>query len=149
MKLNLTHVLLAALLAVSLPAFRSNGEEAPGSRETASIITAMHQSARYWNEGNLDAFMSLYDTAATFMMLSGPVGISGMRENYQKGFFNGTMPKQQLSYDDLVIRPLGKNYALLTGRFLLTGNNLKDRTGRYTLVFKYTRKGWKILHDHS
>jgi ketosteroid isomerase-like protein len=93
--------------------------------------------------------MSLYDSNATFMMSTGPVGIAGMKENYQKGFFNGKMPKQNLRYEEMVVRPLGKDYALLTGKFVLYGNNLKERSGRYSLVFVKRKSGWRILHDHS
>ena len=119
------------------------------TKDREAIIASMNQSALDWNAGKLDAFMSLYDTAATFMMANGPVGITGMKDNYQKGFFNGDKPKQNLRYEELVVRPLGNNYALLTGKFILYGNDLKDRTGRYSLVFVRRKEGWKILHDHS
>jgi len=119
------------------------------STPPASIIELMNQSARDWNAGNLDAFMALYDTASTFMLPGGPVGITGMKENYQKSFFNGNMPKQNLRFEEMVLRPLGNDYALLTGKFVLYGNDLQDRMGRYSLVFVKRKNGWKILHDHS
>ncbi|MFL5773908.1 MAG: YybH family protein [Flavisolibacter sp.] len=119
------------------------------AKDSDAIIASMNQSALDWNAGKLDAFMSLYDTASTFMMPNGPVGISGMKDNYQKSFFDGSTPKQNLRYEELVVRPLGNNYALLTGKFILYGNELKERTGRYSLVFVKRKEGWKILHDHS
>jgi ketosteroid isomerase-like protein len=139
------------LLTVSVIGFFSckTAAQKNTSSNSHDIITAMEQSADAWNKGNLDRFMELYDSSATFMMPSGPVGITGMKENYQKGFFNGNMPKQNLKYDDMVVRSLGKDYALLTGKFTLYGNGLKERSGRYSLVFIHTKAGWKILHDHS
>src|SRR5688572_1920902 len=119
------------------------------TQDRESIIGLMQASAADWNSGKLDEFMSLYDTASTFMMARGPVGLSGMRENYQKGFFNGDQPKQQLRFEDLEIRPLGSDHALLTGKFVLSGNNLPEKRGIYTLVFVKRASGWKILHDHS
>ncbi|ANE51685.1 YybH family protein [Flavisolibacter tropicus] len=113
------------------------------------IVTVMNQSAQDWNAGNLDAFMAVYDTASTFMLSKGPVGIKGMRENYQKGFFNGDKPKQNLRYEDMVVRPLGNEHALLTGKFVLSGNGLPERRGIYTLIFVRRGNVWKILHDHS
>jgi len=113
------------------------------------IVSAMNKSAEDWNKGDLDTFMSLYDSVATFMTPNGPIGILGMKENYQKAFFNGNMPKQNLRYEEMIVRPLGKNYALLTGKFVLYGNNLKERSGRYSLIFIHRKQGWKILHDHS
>lgn len=113
------------------------------------IKQLMMQSATDWNNADLDAFMAVYDTAATFMFSTGPVGLDKMRANYERGFFKDGKPLQQLRYEDLRVRPLGADHALLTGKFVLTGNNLPDRKGIYTLVFVKRASGWKILHDHS
>jgi len=116
---------------------------------SGEIISLMHQSSTDWNKADLDAFMALYDTASTFMFTSGPVGLEKMRANYEKGFFKDGKPIQQLRFEDLKVRPLGVDHALLTGKFVLSGNNLADRKGIYTLVFVKRKTGWKILHDHS
>lgn len=113
------------------------------------IIRLMHQSASDWNNANLDVFMALYDTASTFMFSTGPVGLGKMRANYERGFFKDGKPIQQLRFEDIEVRSLGADYALLTGKFILSGNNLDDRKGIYTLVFVRRSSGWKILHDHS
>ena len=121
----------------------------PSSTATTAILSAMEQSSKDWNAGSLDRYMTLYDTAATFMFANGPVGLKGIRDNYQKVFFDGDKPKQQLKYEDMVVKPLGRDHALLTGKFVLSGNGLKERRGIYTLVFVRRASGWKILHDHS
>ena len=144
---NLIFIIAVFQLFTSCSATKESATDITKDRE--AIIASMNQSALDWNAGKLDAFMSLYDTASTFMMANGPVGITGMKDNYQKGFFNGDKPKQNLRYEELVVRSLGSNYALLTGKFILYGNDLKDRTGRYSLVFVRRKEGWKILHDHS
>jgi ketosteroid isomerase-like protein len=115
----------------------------------AAIIAAMNSSAIDWNKGDLDSFMKMYTESSTMMMPTGPVGISAIRELYEKKYFNGKMPKQNLFYDQMKVILLGENYALLTGKFTLSGNNLPERSGRYSLVMVYTKDGWKILHDHS
>jgi ketosteroid isomerase-like protein len=114
-----------------------------------AIITAMKNSENDWNKGDLDSFMKMYTEASTMMMPTGPTGLSTIKELYEKKYFNGKMPKQNLHYDDLKVTMLGGNYALLTGKFTLSGNNLPERSGRYSLVMIYTKDGWKILHDHS
>jgi uncharacterized protein (TIGR02246 family) len=114
-----------------------------------AIVAAMQKSAQDWNRGDLDAFMAFYDKDATFMMPAGPVGLAGMKANYQKVFFNGTMPKQNLSFTEMDVRMLGTDYALLTGKFTLSGNGLPDRSGRYSLTMVRRKEGWRILHDHS
>jgi ketosteroid isomerase-like protein len=114
------------------------------------IIQAMNQAAEQWNKGDLDGYMALYDTSATMMLPKGRTKINGMRELYEKYYFENGKPKQMLGYDTYEFTPLGKEYALLTGRFLLKANEkMKERTGTFSLVFVHTANGWKILHDHS
>ena len=118
-------------------------------KQAALIVTAMKSSENDWNKGDLDSFMKMYTNESTMMMPAGPTGISAIRELYEKKYFNGKMPKQNLHYDDLKVTLLGEKYALLTGKFTLSGNNLPERSGRYSLVMVLTKDGWKILHDHS
>lgn len=115
----------------------------------SKIITAMKNSENDWNKGDLESFMKLYTDESTMMMPTGPAGINTIRELYEKKYFNGKIPKQNLHYEDLKVTLLGEKYALLTGKFILSGNNLPERSGRYSLVMILTKDGWKILHDHS
>jgi ketosteroid isomerase-like protein len=114
------------------------------------IIQAMNQAAEQWNKGDLDGYMALYDTSATMMLPKGRTKINGMRELYEKYYFENGKPKQLLVYDTYEFTPLGKEYALLTGRFILKANEkMKERAGTFSLVFVHKANGWKILHDHS
>jgi len=117
--------------------------------KAAAIIAAMKNSENDWNTGNLDNFMKMYTESSTMMYPTGPVGLSTIRNLYQTKYFNGKMPKQNLHYSEMKVTMLGENYALLTGKFTLSGNSLPERSGVYSLVMVYTKDGWKILHDHS
>ncbi len=114
-----------------------------------AIIKAMNNSADDWNKGDLPSFMKMYTDASTMMMPTGPAGLSTIRDLYEKKYFDGKMPKQNLRYDEMKVTFLGEKYALLTGKFTLYGHNLPERSGRYSLVMMHTAHGWKILHDHS
>jgi len=116
---------------------------------TKEITTSMDNSALEWNKGHLDAFMTMYDPSATMMMPTGTVGLDAIRSLYEKKYFDGAMPKQNLRYSDMKVRFLGSDYVLLTGAFTLYGNDKPERSGRYSLVMVHTNNGWKILHDHS
>ena len=143
--LNQTVLILFLMFAV----VGAHAQTTPQSAASKEITDAMNNSANEWNKGHLDAFMSLYDPSATMMMPTGPAGMGGIKELYQTKYFKDGMPKQNLRYTDMRVRMLGNDYALLTGGFTLYGNNLPERSGRYSLVLQHTKDGWKILHDHS
>jgi uncharacterized protein (TIGR02246 family) len=135
-------MLLLSVFAMPVKAQSAKAKE-------AAIISVMKSSTSDWNKGDLDKFMKMYTDSSTMMMPTGPVGLSAIRSLYQTKYFKGKMPKQNLRYDEMKVTLLGSRYALLTGKFTLTGNGLPERSGRYSLVMVYTNNGWKILHDHS
>ncbi|HEX4375419.1 MAG TPA: nuclear transport factor 2 family protein [Puia sp.] len=143
-----TNRMLFSLLFFSFLTLQAGAQSKLGSREKA-IITAMKNSENDWNKGDLKSFMKMYISASTMMMPTGPAGLSAIWDLYQSHYFIGKMPKQHLFYDEMKVTPLGENYALLTGKFTLSGNKLPERSGRYSLVMIHTKDGWKILHDHS
>jgi ketosteroid isomerase-like protein len=134
--------IVLGMLAGTLKAQPDNAEK--------QVIQSMNEAADKWNNCNLDGYMALYDTSATMMLPKGRTKINGMRELYEKYYFENGKPKQLLGYDTYEFTPLGKEHALLTGRFILKANEkMKERTGTFSLVFVHTANGWKILHDHS
>jgi ketosteroid isomerase-like protein len=147
MKNNLRRYALLSFLFLSVFTMQTRAQNTK-SKE-AAVIAAMKSSENDWNKGDLDSFMKMYTESSTMMMPTGPVGVSAIKELYEKKYFNGKIPKQNLYYDEMKVTLLGENYALLTGKFILSGNNLPERSGRYSLVMVYTKDGWKILHDHS
>jgi ketosteroid isomerase-like protein len=146
---NISAKYIALMFCLFFLVTKSQAQVADTSAAAKEIISTMNSSTNEWNKGHLDAFMNMYDPSATMMMPTGPVGIASIRGLYEKKYFNGDMPKQNLRYSDMQVRFLGSNYALLTGAFTLYGNNLPERSGRYSLVMVHTDNGWKILHDHS
>jgi ketosteroid isomerase-like protein len=144
MKLIPKFILSACLLSLSMLTTQAEAQDAQ-----SKIVAAMKNSDNDWNKGDLNSFMKMYTDESTMMMPTGPAGINTIKELYEKKYFNGKMPKQNLHYDELKVTLLGEKYALLTGKFTLSGNNLPERSGRYSLVMILTKDGWKILHDHS
>ena len=110
---------------------------------------AVFASAGEWNRGNLEGFIAPYAQESTFMTAAGPVGRVHMVERYRTKYFAADRPLQTLRFDELAVRVLGPDHALMTGRFQLTGGGLPDQSGRFTLVWLRTGDSWRILHDHS
>jgi ketosteroid isomerase-like protein len=113
------------------------------------LIRALNASAERWNQGDMNGFMAPYAKPATYMTSGGLIGVDAMRTRYLAKYFNGAKPDQQLRFDQLDVRPLGADHALMTGRFILAGGGKPEQTGRFTLVWMRTPAGWRILHDHS
>jgi beta-aspartyl-peptidase (threonine type) len=125
-----------------------SASQAPGS-DGAALIGILLSTTDKWNSGDLDGFIAPYAGIATFMTPAGPIGRDAMRARYAARYFTGSRPDQQLGFDQLEVRALGADHALMTGRFSLSGGGKAEQTGRFTLVWMRTPTGWRILHDHS
>lgn len=119
------------------------------SSET-EIRTVLEMTAVGWNEGNLDKYLAAYTPEATEMLASGPAGgVEALEKTMKEGFWKTGRPIQNLRYESVVVRMLGKNAALVTGKFVLSGADKPDRAGWFTSVWEKTKKGWRMIHDHS
>jgi ketosteroid isomerase-like protein len=141
-------LLLLAGLAVSCNPNTGAGR-AGESVNTDELRDKLATTAEDWNRGDLDAFAAPYDTASTYMTQMGPIGRETMLEEYRRNFFEGDEPIQDLRFDQVMVRPLGSDHALMTGQYILSGGDQPDRSGWFSLVWLRTQEGWKILHDHS
>lgn len=115
----------------------------------------LQASAEDWNRGDLDRFLAPYldSPETTFMTGTGPVhGLSTIRDRYRAGYWKaGSQPPQLLRFENLAVRQLDRDFALATGRFILTdrATGAPAGSGNFTLVFQRTPAGWRIIHDHS
>ncbi|HEX8720325.1 MAG TPA: nuclear transport factor 2 family protein [Pyrinomonadaceae bacterium] len=139
----------AALLLAAPAAF---GKTAPKRREAAEaqIRAVLDSTAEGWNRGDLQKYLSAYTDSATEMGPNGPEGgRDAIERTMLRGFWKTGRPVQQLRYEHVEVRMLGREHALVTGQFVLTGAGRPDRTGWFTTVWTRTRKGWRMIHDHS
>jgi ketosteroid isomerase-like protein len=56
-----------------------------------------------------------------------------------------------LTLSEIQVRTLAADVALATGKFELkrTVAGGGDASGRFTLIWRKSAAGWKIIHDHS
>ena len=141
---------MGVILMVALSAWTGRGLcAAAGENPSGTITQQLLASAGEWNRGNLEGFIAPSAQESTFMTAAGPVGRVHMVERYRTKYFAADRPLQTLRFDELAVRVLGPDHALMTGRFQLTGGGLPDQSGRFTLVWVRTGDSWRILHDHS
>lgn len=103
-----------------------------------------------WNRGDLEGFMNGYARSEATVFVSGDTVTRGWqtvldryRKNYDSREKMGT-----LAFSELEITPLSKDAAVALGRWQLTRAG-DEPHGRFTLVFRRTPAGWRIIHDHT
>ena len=143
----LATALALALVACTPPA---SSTPAPDAGLRAALEEQMTASAAAWNRGDLAGHVAIYTDSAEMMGKNGPIrGRETIRGLLERGFWAGGRPAQQLAFRDLVVTPLGRDYAMLTGGCLLTGGGKPDYSCRFTLIWQRTPAGWRVIHDHS
>jgi uncharacterized protein (TIGR02246 family) len=118
--------------------------------DAAQIRAQLDTTAAGWNRGDLSVYMSMYVDSAVAM--GGPEpdrGVAAIEKSMKAGFWRTGRPLQTLRYENVEVKMLGNDYALVTGNFILTGNNRPDRKGSFTTIWTKTSNGWKMMHDHS
>lgn len=119
--------------------------------DEAAILALTRESSAAWNRGDLAGHLAIYVDSVTFMTREGPrPGVAAIEEAFKRSYFREDgMPKQQLRFEQASVRPLGRDAALHTARFVLSGGGEPDRSGWFTLVWMRTPAGWRAVHDHS
>jgi uncharacterized protein (TIGR02246 family) len=121
--------------------------------QTDEIRTLLKNSQEAWNRGDLAAFASAYEDSPDTTFIGREVtrgGTQAILERYRRVYPNrdamGT-----LAFSELEIRTLAADVVLATGKYELkrTAGAGGDTSGRFTLIFRRSAAGWKIIHDHS
>ncbi len=105
-----------------------------------------------WNRGDINTFMQGYDDSpeTTFIGKAMVKGYAGVRANYHRRYASAEA-MGKLDFSAIEVKPLGANFALVTGKFHLTRTEAGggDASGVFSLVFKHKTAGWKIILDHT
>lgn len=106
-----------------------------------------------WNRGDIEGFMDGYMRSNETTFVSGDTVTRGWQtvlDRYRRGY--DTREKMgTLAFSDLEIKALAPDHALADGRWQLTrtGETTPFARGRFSLIFRHTRQGWRIIHDHT
>ncbi|RTL60196.1 MAG: DUF4440 domain-containing protein [Sphingobacteriales bacterium] len=138
-------ILMACLLSGLVPLLSYSQSTA----ETA-IRTVMNEQVKYWNEGNLEAFMQTYWKSDSVMFI-GSHGITYGWQNtlnsYKKGYPD-TAAMGKLNFNLLEVKRLSPVYFFVTGKWHLS-RSIGDAEGYFTLLFQKVKNKWVIVKDHS
>jgi uncharacterized protein (TIGR02246 family) len=123
----------------------------PTAAERA-IRRVLEEQQAAWNRGDVEAFMSGYQAsdATTFVGSTITRGYRQVLESYHRRY--PTKEKMgRLAFSETEVTPLGAEYASVIGKWHLdrtpeAGGNVG---GIFTLLFRKTAAGWKIILDHT
>ncbi len=122
---------------------------AQSKKESAAIRKVMADQAAAWNRGDIEAFMNGYWKSDKLVFVSSKVtrGWQQTLDNYRKSY--PTKEKMgTLTFSDLEITLLSKDAAVVLGSWSLERATDKPG-GKFTLIFRKFREGWRIVHDHT
>jgi beta-aspartyl-peptidase (threonine type) len=128
-----------------------NSSNQPASAPAVAEIRAVMQAQQEaWNRGDIDAFMIAYANSDTTVFLSGDETTRGwqpVRDRYKAKYSDRTK-MGKLTFSDLEIQLLGTDAASVIGRWKL--DRAQDQPhGRFSLIFRKTPDGWRIVQDHT
>jgi uncharacterized protein (TIGR02246 family) len=142
----LTFAALLILVPVTFASAQTNPRDV---KSIAAIRAVLDAQAAAWNRGDLQGYMNGYQRSPDIVFISGDRVTRGWEtvlERYKRSY-NTREKMGVLTFSDVEITILSKDAALVFGRWQLRAKD--EPHGRFTLLFRRTRDGWRIVHDHT
>ncbi|CAN5241596.1 nuclear transport factor 2 family protein [soil metagenome] len=142
------NLLLAFLIILigSMVTFGQSKEE----KAKVAIRKVMDEQVLAWNRGDVEGFMQGYWKSETLVFVSGDNvrrGWQTVTDNYKKSY-NTREEMGILSFSDLEITVLSKDSASVLGSWKVQAKP-NDSQGKFTLLFRKFKDGWRIIQDHT
>src|SRR5437879_3390271 len=122
----------------------------PNTTSEGAIRAVLDLQRDAWNHGDIDGYMDGYDRSLDTVFVSGDRinrGWQMVLDRYKKSY-DSREKMGQLTFSDVEITMLSKDAAAVLGRWRLKRAN-DEPHGTFTLLFRKTKTGWKIVHDHT
>jgi ketosteroid isomerase-like protein len=143
-------LLLVVVISLSVQAQRPTNPSKREGRMIAAIRAVLDAQSDAWNRGDIEGFMDGYARSAGTVFVSGDNVTRGWQtvlDRYKKNY-DSREKMGTLTYSDLEITPIGSNDAVVLGRWHLQRAHDQPQ-GRFSLIMRRTKQGWKIIHDHT
>ncbi len=118
--------------------------------DEAAIRAVLDRQVVDWNRGDTEGFLLGYDAKAIFVGEKITRGLDQVRVRYQT-HYPTRASMGRLTFSDLEIHMIDPTHAYVIGRWHLDRPQEAggDAGGVYTLLFRKTDRGWKIIVDHT
>jgi ketosteroid isomerase-like protein len=125
-------------------------QEETHATAAAQIRAVLRAQQDAWNRGDVDGFMNGYMRSRSTIFVSEDSvrrGWETVRDRYKKKYPDRAK-MGMLTFSKIEITPLGLDAAVVLGSWHL--KRAQDQPhGRFTLIFRKTAEGWRIVHDHT
>lgn len=151
---NRVKVIIALAVVVSSGAIFSVNAKQKKTRESPElkkIKAVLDSQVEAWNRHDLEGFMNGYWQSESLTFYSGGINVSGWKttlDRYRDRYMSAGNEMGHLDFSDLQIELLGSTGAFVRGHWRLK-MSASEPGGLFTLVFRKTGNGWKIVHDHT
>jgi len=147
--------LKAFLCLAFLFAIGARGSEPPQTAKKsadakASIRAVLDAQRGAWNRGDIEGYMDGYDRSPKTEFVGGDSisrGWQTVLDRYKKNY-NSREKMGTLTFSEIEITLLSRDAALVLGRWRLKRAS-DEPHGTFSLLFRKTKAGWRIVHDHS
>jgi len=115
-----------------------------------AVRAVLDEQVQSWNRGDIEGFMKGYAKSDETVFVSGDNVTRGWQtvlDRYKKNY-DSREKMGVLEFTELEVRPVGEDGAVALGRWRLTRAGDSPH-GRFTLIFRRTGDGWRIVHDHT
>lgn len=126
--------------------------QAQSAKAEGAIRKVLDDQVAAWNAGKLEEFMVGYWKSPDLTFVSGGRKLNGWDatlDRYRKTYQADGKEMGKLAFLDLDVQQLGPAAAFVRGQFQLKLSDGKELGGRFTLVFRKFKDGWKVIHDHT
>ena len=153
MRRRLVCLLLFGAVIWAVPMHNSVDAQTKSKRDSATIaaVRAVLDAQRdAWNRGDIEGYMDGYARSADITFVSGDTitrGWQTVHDRYKKNY-DSREKMGTLTFSDLETKVLSIDAAVTIGRWHLQRTGDQPH-GRFTLVFRRTSQGWRIVHDHT
>ena len=153
---KLTIALLVVITAVSYAAVaektthQAKAATDRNDKITAAVRAVLDAQRDAWNRGDIAGYMDGYARSADITFVSGNSitrGWQTVHDRYQKNY-DSREKMGTLTFSDLETTILSTDTAMVLGSWHLQRSNDQPH-GRFTLIFRWTKQGWRIIHDHT
>ena len=150
MKIPRRYLLWLCLLCCSFVVGQTRVVAKPDA--AAAIRAVLDAQVVAWNAGKLEEFMVGYWRSPDLTFVSGGRKLQGWDatlDRYRKTYQADSKEMGKLVFSDLDIHLLSPASSFVRGQWQLKMSDGKELGGRFTLILRKFKDGWKIVHDHT